>query len=220
MEKIMIKADLRPELGKGSARTLRRAGLLPAVFYSQGNSTNVTINLKKMTTLIYSGAGEHSLITIELNEDGGKISEHPVLVKDYQRDPVSEDILHVDFLKVSLTEVVTVTVPLEIVKQPAGIKLGGIMQRRLREIEVECLPTRIPNKIKIDAEFIQIGQSYHVSDCSVPEGVKLVTDPAEVILSVSAPVVEASTEAEEGEAAEPEVIKGKGKEEESAKEEK
>ncbi len=213
MEKILIKADKRPENGKGRARTLRREGMLPAVFYAKGESTPITINGKQMTKLIYSGTGEHSLITIELNEDGGTTSEHPVLVKDYQRDPVSEDILHVDFLKVSLTDVVTITVPLEIVKQPAGIKLGGIMQRRLREVEVECLPTQIPEKIEVDAGFVQLGQSYHASDLVVPEGVKLITGLGEVILSVSAPTVEAPAEEETTEAAEPEVLKGKGKEE-------
>ncbi len=220
MEKIMMKADKRPGIGKGSARSLRREGMLPAVFYAKGECTPITINAKQMTKLIYSGQGEHSLITIELNEEDGKTSSHPVLMKDYQRDPVSENILHVDFLKVSLTELVSVTVKLEIVKQPAGIKMGGIMQRRLREIEVECLPTQIPEMIEIDAEFVQLGQSYHVSDLPLMEGVKLITDPAKVVLSVTAPTVEVAADEEAGEAAEPEVLKGKGKEEEPAKDEK
>ncbi len=215
MEKIMMKADKRPGIGKGSARSLRREGLLPAVFYANGESTPITINGKEMTKLIYSGVGEH-LITIELNEDGGKTSMHPVLVKDYQRDPVSENILHVDFLKVSLTELVTVNIQLEIAKKPAGIKMGGVMQHRLREIEIECLPTAIPEKIEIDAEFIQLGQSYHVSDLPLMEGVKVITAPAEVVLSVTSPVVEAAPAEEES--AEPEVIKGKGKSEEEKEE--
>jgi large subunit ribosomal protein L25 len=221
MEKIIVKADKRPEIGKGGARSLRREGLLPAVVYSDGDSTPVKINLKEMTELIYSGAGEHSLITIQLNDEGGKTAEHPVLVKDYQRDPVSEDLLHVDFMQVALDKIITVNVALEVAKKPMGIKMGGIMQRRLREIEVECLPTEIPDKIEIDAESIQIGQSFHVSDLAEIEGVKIVTDPAEVILSVTAPVVEeAPAEEEEAEAAEPELVKGKGKEEEEGKEEK
>lgn len=221
MEKITIMADKRPQTGKGSARSLRREGLLPAIVYADGDSTPIKINTKQMTKLIYSGAGEHSLITITLNEDAGKTSEHPVLVKSYQRDPVSEDLLHVDFLKVSLKEVVTVTVPLKLIKQPAGVKMGGVMQRRLREVEVECLPTRIPEKIEIDAEFVQIGQSYHVSDLPEMEGVKIVAAPEEVILSVTALVAEeAPAEGEAAAAAEPELVKGKGKVEEGTKEEK
>lgn len=221
MEKILIKADKRPEIGKGSARSLRRAGLLPAIVYSEGNSTPLKINSKEMTRLIYSGAGEHALLTIALSQDGGKTTEHSVLVKDYQRDPVTEDLLHVDFIEISLKELIKVTVPLKILKQPIGIKMGGVLQRRLREIEVECLPTRIPDTIQIDAESIQIGQSYHVSDLSEMEGVKIITALTEVILSVTAPVVEeVPAEAEEEKAAEPELVKGKGKEEEAEKEEK
>ena len=222
MEKIIVKADKRPEIGKGGARSLRREGLLPAVVYSGGKATPVKMNLKEMTKLIYSGVGEHSLITIQLNDDGGKTAEHPVLVKDYQRDPVSEDLLHVDFIQVALDKIITVNVALEVAKKPIGIKMGGIMQRRLREIEVECLPTQIPEKIEIDAESIQIGQSFHVSDLAEIGGVKIVTDPAEVILSVTAPVIEEAPaeEEEEAAAAEPELVKGKGKEEEAGKEEK
>jgi large subunit ribosomal protein L25 len=195
--------------------------LLPAVVYSGGNSFPIKIEGKQMTRLIYSGEGEHALITIELNEDGAKTTDHPVLVKDYQRDPVSEELLHVDFMEISLKESVKVAILLDIVKQPAGVKMGGVMQRRLREIEVECLPTQIPDKIEVDAEFINVGDSLHVSDLAVPEGVKVVTDPGEVVLLVSAPKVEAAVEeGAEVEAAEPELVKGKGKEEESAEEKK
>ncbi len=213
---------MRPELGKGGARSLRRSGILPAIVYSEGNSTPIKILGKQMTKLIYSGVGEHALITIELNEDGGKTSEHPVLVKDYQRDPVSEELLHVDFLKVSLEKILKVTVPLDIVKQPVGIKMGGVLQHRLREVEVECLPTQIPDRIEVDAEFIEIGHSLHVSDIAIPEGTKMVTAPEELILLVSAPVIEKEEEVEEAveEGAEPELVKGKGKEEEEASEEK
>jgi large subunit ribosomal protein L25 len=223
MEKILVKADIRPEKGKGGARSLRRMGILPAVVYSGGSSTPVKVNTKQMTRLIYSGAGEHSLITIELNEDGKKTSEHPVLVKEYQRDPVSEELLHVDFIEVSLEKAVHVTVPIEITKQPVGIKMGGIMQFALREIEVECLPTQIPGKIEVDAESIDIGNSLHVSELPEQEGIKIITDPKEVILLVAAPVVEeAPVEEVEEEAAEPELVKEKGKEgeEEEKKEEK
>ncbi|GBD96375.1 MAG TPA: 50S ribosomal protein L25 [Nitrospirae bacterium] len=222
MEKILVKADKRPESGKGSARSLRRMGLLPAIVYSDGNSTPIKINGKEMTKLIYSGGGEHALITIELNEDGTKTSEHSVLVKDFQRDPVSEELLHVDFIEISLKKVVKVTVPVVIVKQPAGVKMGGILQYRLREVEVECLPTVIPDRIEVDAEFVEIGNSLHVSDLPVQEGVTLLTNPAEIILLVSSPVAEeAPAEAAGEEAAEPELVKAKGKEgEEQQKEEK
>ncbi|MBI5666089.1 MAG: 50S ribosomal protein L25 [Nitrospirae bacterium] len=218
MEKILVKADKRPELGKGGARSLRRAGMIPAVVYSGGKSMPIKVQGKQMTKLIYSGVGEHALITIELNEDGAKTSEHPVLVKDYQRDPIAEELLHIDFMEVSLSEMVRVTVRLEIVKQPVGIKMGGIMQHRLREVEVECLPTQIPNTFEVNAESVEIGHSLHVSDLQVPEGVRIVTDPSEVILLVSAPAAEEAPAEAAAAPAEPELVKAKGKEEASKEE--
>ena len=224
MEQILVKADKRSELGKGGARSLRRMGLLPSIVYSGGDSTPIKIEAKEMSKLILSGVGEHALITIELNEDGSKVSEHPVLIKDYQRDPVSEELLHVDFIQVSLEEVITITVSLHISKPPVGVKMGGILQYRLREVEVECLPTRIPDKFEIDASPLQIGDSFRVSDLPIQEGITIITDPAKVILSVSAPVVEEAAPAETAaeEQAEPELVKGKGKEgeEKPTKEEK
>ena len=216
MEKIMLKADKRAETGKGSARSLRRQDILPAVMYGVGKTIPIKLNRKEIQKLIYSGGGEHSLITLELNEGGSKISEHPVLIKDYQREPVSEELLHVDFIEVSLKEKIKVTIPVVIIKEPAGIKMGGIMQHRVREIEVECLPTQIPDKIEIDAGFVEIGHSLHVSDIPAMEGIKIVTDPSEVFLSVSAPKEEVVAAPAEAEVAEPEVLKAKGKAAEEA----
>ena len=222
MAKILVKADERTEIGKGAARSLRRAGMIPAVVYSSGGSKAIKVNTKEMTTLIYSGVGEHALITIELEKDGKKVSEHPVLVKDFQRDPVSEELLHVDFFEVSLKENITIAVSIEILKKPIGVKMGGVLQKRIREIEVECLPTNIPDKIEIDAEFVEIGQSFHVSDLPEMKDVKIIPDGTEVILSVTAPVVEEEPEeVVEEAAAEPEIVGAKGKEEEEeTKEEK
>ncbi len=216
MEKILLKADKRAETGKGSARSLRRQDILPAVMYGVGKTTPIKLNRKEIQKLIYSGGGEHALITLELSEGGSKTSEHPVLIKDYQREPVSEELLHVDFIEVSLKEKIRVTIPVVIVKEPAGIKMGGIMQHRVREIEVECLPTQIPDKIEIDAGFVEIGHSLHVSDIPAVEGIKIVTDPSEVILSVTAPKEEVVAAPVEAEVAEPEVLKAKGKAAEEA----
>jgi len=216
MEKIMLKADKRAETGKGGARSLRRQDILPAVMYGVGKTIPIKLNRKEIQKLIYSGGGEHALITLELNEGGSKISEHPVLIKDYQREPVSEELLHVDFIEVSLKEKIKVTIPVVIIKEPAGIKMGGIMQHRVREIEVECLPTQIPDKIEIDAGLVEIGHSLHVSDIPAVEGIKIVTDPSEVILSVTAPKEEVVAAPVEAEVAEPEVLKAKGKAAEEA----
>jgi len=209
MEKILVEADKRNESGKGSARTLRRAGIIPAIVYSEGNSTPIQLNTKIMTKLLMSGSAEHALITIAL--DG---SDHPVIIKDFQMDPVSDELLHIDFKEVSLKEKLTVTVALSIVKQPIGVKLGGILQKVLREIEVECLPTNIPDTIEIDASHIDVGGNLHVSDLTVGEGVKILTDPKGLILSVKSPAIEAEPTEEDAAAVEPELVGGKGKDEE------
>lgn len=217
MEKILVKAEPRTEIGKGGARSLRRQGELPAVVYGEGSeSAPVKVGKREMTKLIMSGVGEHALITIEMKDKKGKKAEHPVLVKEYQVDPVTDELLHVDFIKVSLEKVVNVTVPLFMTKEPAGVKMGGILQNLIREIEIECLPTQIPDNIAFDAASVEIGHSLHVSDITPPEGVKIITDPSAVILTVSAPKVEEEVPegVAEAEAAEPELVKAKGKEEE------
>lgn len=215
MEKILVKADIRTETGKGAARSLRRSNLLPGIMYGVSKPTHLKMDLKEMTKLIYSGVGEHALITLQINESKGT-TEHPVLIKDYQKEPLTEELLHVDFIEVSLKKKIRVTVPVIIIKEPAGIKMGGIMQHRIREVEVECLPTQIPDKIEIDAGAVEIGHSLHVSDIPPQEGIKIVTDLSEVILSVTAQKEEVAAVAApaEGEVAEPEVLKAKGKAEE------
>lgn len=222
MQKILVKADKRSETGKGSARDMRRRGLLPAVMYGEGKATMLKLDMKEIQKLIYAGAGEHALINLELSEDGSRTSEHPVLIKDYQVEPLTDELLHVDFLEVSLKKKIKVTVPLVITREPAGIKMGGIMQHRVREVEVECLPTQIPDKIEIDAGHVEIGHSLHVSEIPSLEGVKMVTDPSEVILSVTAPKEEVVAAPAEAEVTEPELVKAKGKaeEEEPPKEQK
>ena len=224
MEKILVRADARPEVGKGVARSLRRSGMLPAVVYSGGNSKPIKVHGKEMTKLIFTGTGDHALITIELHEDGSKKSEHSVLVKDYQTDPVSDELLHVDFIEVSLKELVKVTVPIVILNDPIGLKMGGIIEHHLRDIEVECLPTQIPDSYEVDASHIDIGHSLHISDIAEKDGIKIISDPAGVILNVSAPKVEEEVVEEGAEVgAEPELVGEKGKEEgkeESAQDEK
>lgn len=217
MEKILLKAEARTELGKGGARSLRRSNMLPAIIYAGGKSKPIKLDRKEIVRLISSGVGEHALINIELTGEKSKQEVHPSLIKEYQADPVTNELLHVDFLEVSLKKKIKINIPIVLTKEPAGIKLGGILQHHLREVQIECLPTQIPDGIDVDAEFIDIGHSLHVSDLQPPEGIKILTDPHEVILLVTAPVVEEVAEVEE-EVEEPELVKAKGKEEEAAAE--
>ncbi|MEF9438240.1 MAG: 50S ribosomal protein L25 [Candidatus Mariimomonas ferrooxydans] len=205
--------------GKGSARSLRRSDILPAVLYAKGFSTPIKLHKKDvLSKLMVSGKSEHALVTIELSGGKDKKTDHWVLVKDYQLDPVRNELLHVDFIEISLKKKIKTTVPVVVTEEPAGVKKGGILQQQLRDVEIECLPTQIPDGMEVDASAVDIGHSLHVSDLKIKEGVKILSNPQDVILTVIAPVVEevAPVPAEE-EAAEPEVTK-QGKSEAEVKE--
>ncbi|MEE8330019.1 MAG: 50S ribosomal protein L25 [Thermodesulfovibrionia bacterium] len=220
MEKILLKAEKRTELGKGSARSLRRSDILPAVLYAKGFSIPIKLHRKDiLSKLMVSGKSEHALVTIELSGDKGKKTDHWVLVKDYQLDPVRNELLHVDFIEISLKKKIKTTVPVVVTEEPAGVKKGGILQQQLRDVEIECLPTQIPDSMEVDASAVDIGHSLHVSDLKIKEGVKILSDPQDVILTVIAPVVEevAPEAPAEEEVSEPELVK-KTKEEEGAEE--
>lgn len=216
MERITLNAEMRDTVGKGAARTLRRAGSVPAVLYRAGQSHPITLNYKELTQALKATAGEQVVVNLKFSQD-----EKLALLKDYQMDPARGDLLHVDFFEVSLKEKVKVMVPVATVGEPIGVKRDkGILQHSLREIEVECLPDRIPGHIELDISEMLTGHSVHVSDLVIPEEVKVLTDPSEVIATLTAPVIEeVAPPAEEvpAEAEAPEVVK-KGKEEEKEEE--
>lgn len=213
MKKILLKAEERVATGKGGARSLRRQGMLPAVIYAGGKSTPIKFHRKEIVKLITSGVGEHAILNIEFSKDGGEPAEHPALMKEYQKDPVSSELLHVDFMEISLKAKLKISIPIVITKEPVSIKTGGIMEHHLREIEIECLPTQIPEAILIDAGSVEIGHSLHVSDIKPMEGIRIVTNAQIVILNVTAPRVEEAPAVVAEAAAEPALAKVKGKEE-------
>jgi len=217
MERITINAEKRKEFGKGAARDLRRKNMIPAILYRGGDSLPVKFSQKELAQFINTTAGEQVMVNLQFADGESRFA----LVKDYQLDPIKGELLHADFFEVSLTEEIKVTVHIAAAGEPIGVKRdGGILQYLLRKIEVECLPDRIPGHIKIDISGLEIGQSLHVSDLKVGEGIKVLTDPDEVIVNIIAPVVEEVAPVEVAaapEVAEPEVVK-KGKKEEVAEE--
>lgn len=218
MERNTIAAEKRMEHGKGAARSLRRNDMVPAVLYREGKAVSIKLPRKELTQIINTMSGEQAMVDLQFADGEKKLA----LLKDYQVDPIKGELLHTDFFEVSLTEEVRVTVHVSALGEPVGVKRdGGILQHILREIEIECLPDRIPDVIEIDISKLEIGESVHVSDLQFAEGIEVLTDETDVVLSVIAPVVEEAAPAEEvvAETAEPEVIK-KGKKEEEAAERK
>jgi large subunit ribosomal protein L25 len=219
MERFSISAEKRTENGKGVARSLRRDGMVPAVLYREGKAQSIKLVKKELAKLITTTAGEQVMVDLQFSDGEKKLA----LLKDYQVDPIRGELLHTDFFEVSLTEKVKVTIHIAVTGEPIGVKRdAGLLQHTLRDIEIECLPDRIPSRIQLDISKLEVGQSLHVSDLKIEEGVKILNDPREVIVGVVAPVAEAAApvaEAAAAEVAEPEVVK-KGKKEEEGTEKK
>ena len=222
MERLSIAAETREGQGKGAARSLRREGMIPAVLYREGRAQSIKLSAKELSKLINTIKGEQVMVNLQFAGGEKKLA----LLKDYQVDPIKGELLHTDFFEVSLAEEVRVTVHVGTTGEPIGVKRdAGILQHVLREVEIECLPDKIPGRIEVDITPLEIGQAIHVSDLKFEEGIKVLTDGGDVIVTVSAPIVEAAPEAEEAaaaaETAEPEVAKkGKKEEEEAEKKEK
>jgi large subunit ribosomal protein L25 len=221
MERLSIVAEKREEQGKGVARSLRRDGMVPAVLYRGGGSQSIKLVKKDLAKLINSMSGEQVMVDLQFKDGEKKLA----LLKDYQVDPIRGELLHTDFFEVSLTEEVRIPIHVTTVGEPIGVRRdGGILQHTLREVMIECLPDKIPGKTVVDISKLEVGQSIHVSDLKFEEGIKVLTDLNDVIVTVVEAMVEAAPVAAEVVAevaapAEPEVAK-KGKKEEEGTEKK
>lgn len=212
MEEILLEAELREGTGRAKTKDLRESGYLPGIVYFHGkDAVSVKVLRGALLKLVHQHRLESVIINLKIKDDK-KGKGRPCLVKEIQYDPVREDIIHVDFNEISLTEAIKVNVPVEIKGEAIGVKQeGGSLEHLLWEVEVECLPTNIPKNIQVDVTALKMGDAIHVKDMVFPEGVKPLNDPTAVVLHVVAPMKEeVPAEGAEGEAAaEPEVIKEK-----------
>jgi len=218
MDKIVLHAEKRNVTGK-QVRQLRRAGKLPGIIYGHNiEPTALSLDLKEATKILNTLTGS-SLVTVNLD---GK--EESVLVREKQKDYIKGTLLHVDFQKVSLTEKLTAGVEIELTGIAPAVKdFNGVVVSGLDEIEVECLPQDLPEKIVVDvSNLANIGDAIYVRDLPKIENVEFMENPDELIVIISAtkeePVVEEVAPVAEGEVVEPEVIE-KGKKEEEVPEE-
>jgi len=213
MEEIKILAERRDGVGKGVARKLRADGKLPGVIYGPDTeSFSVSINAKDFAAMIRTQGGAGKLIDLAVN---GEDKTRKVILRDLQRDPVSGKFEHVDFYEVSMKKKLNMTAKITLVGTPEGVKLGGILQSIIRELEIACLPMDIPDKIELDVSALEIGDSLHVSDIHV-EGIDVLTDLARTVVTVVPPTVIKVAEPEEGEVAEGEEAEGEAAEGEEA----
>ena len=215
MQQFTVEATPREERGKNAARRIRRSGQIPAVLYGgKSEPLAVAVNAKQVAGILRSEAGHNTIFTVKL--PGG---EHKAILKDLQVDPVKGSLLHVDLLRVAMDVRMRLKVPVHTFGEPQGVKMqGGIFEMVTREVEIECLPSEIPDEIKVEVSELLIGKQLRAADLPLdPQKVKLITDPQRVVAHVVALRAEEEKPAEaavEAEAApaEPEVIK-KGKKE-------
>jgi len=219
-ERPQLNAQARPQTGTRAARRMRKQGLMPAVLYGKSiEPTAITVSRRDVIRLLHARAGEHGLLTLNVEAAGEKALEKPVLIKHVEHDPVSGEVRHIDFQAIVLTEEIRVKVPLLLKGDPVGVKQdGGILEHFLREIEVACLPTAIPAQVEHDISAMKIGDTLHVRDLAAPAGAKILEDAEGVIASVQAPREEKPEEAAAETVAEPEVLREKKPEAEAAAE--
>ena len=192
MEKVELEAKLRGKTGRASSRVFRREGKIPAVVYGKEiKSFSVLIDLKMFSKTISGDAGFNVLIDLKMS-DHGKAKSQLVLTQEIQRNPLTGEIIHVDFHKIILTEKIKANVPVELIGgTPIGVKEdGGILIHGLREVEVKCLPTEIPEKFELNVSEFKIGDTYHVSDLTVDKEVEVLTLSTEMLANVAPPAKE------------------------------
>jgi large subunit ribosomal protein L25 len=216
MATVDLQAEFRTVVGKEGAKKLRQVKRIPAIVYG-GPRGPIPVVVNPLELLAVLEAGENVLINLSMT--GGETPQTSVVIlKDLQRHPVKGSPLHADFQEISMERKIRVEVPLLLSGEPTGVKeKGGILEHALRQLSVECLPLSIPDRIVLDVAALDIGDTLHVRDVTVAEGVRILDDGARVVASVLAPKAEEVAEvAEEEKPAEPEVVGKKEKEEAEA----
>ena len=186
METIDIKAEARSQVGKGSARAARRAGLVPAVIYgNKETAVPVTLDANQWRQLMHKPSIFSQLININVNNE-----THFVLPRDIQQHPVSEEAIHVDFLRVTKNATVAVGIAVEFLNEDkcTGLKLGGVLNIVRSQVELNCPAISIPEKLTVDLEGLNVGHTIHISSIELPEGcTPTITDRDFTVATIAAP---------------------------------
>ena len=198
MADFAIDVEVRSDTGKGVARKLRAAGRIPGVYYGRGvASVPISLDPRALEHILAtSAAGMNTLIDIAA-KGVGEVDGKTVLVKELQRDPVWGEPLHADLYAIDLARAIQVSVPIHLIGTAKGVQMGGIVDHALRELEIECLANAIPEEFPIDVGDLDVGESLHVRDIALPEGVTLISDAELSVVSVVAPVAEEEPKPEE-----------------------
>jgi large subunit ribosomal protein L25 len=202
LEQIDLKAQIRKTVGNGPARTLRREGKVPAVLYGPKTETVLlSIDSKDFEQILKEASVGSVLLNLQIKN--GKTSTRSAMIKELQTHPVSGKFLHVDFYEIDMQKKITAKVPVVAKGHSVGVEVGGLLQYVRRELEVLCLPTEIPEAIEVDITDLDIGDSIHLEDISLPGDIEILADTNFTVVTVLAPKVEEEVveeeELEEGE---------------------
>jgi large subunit ribosomal protein L25 len=216
-ENATLRATLRTETGKGAMRRMRRDGRIPAVVYGRGEETrSLSLDAHEFEMLVKHHALDTTLVELTVEGSGGKGGKFRTLVVEVQSHPYKPQVLHVDFQQIHAGERVTVQVPIRLNGTPSGVRAGGVLQHALHDIEVQCAVEEIPESFELDVDMLEIGDSLHVSDLAVPEGVDILVDDTRTICTVAPPTVMEVPEEAVEEPAEPTVVGEEADEDEVA----
>jgi large subunit ribosomal protein L25 len=210
-----LTVQTRTQVGRNAIKKVRKEGLIPGVIYGVGQEPiNLEVNGRQLSTVLAHASSENILLELEIVDGDNKLNSL-AMIQEVQHHPIQRQILHVDFHAVSATEKITAEVPIETIGEPVGVKTnGGLLEHNLRDLEVECLPADLPERIEVDVTNLDVNQSIHVKDLKLPPGVEAVTDADLTVVAVSAARVdEEPTEALGATPAAPEVITAKKPEE-------
>jgi len=208
MATLRLSAETRSDTGKGAAKKMRRAGRIPAILYGRGQEgVSLSLGNKEVSHLLANPGAMTNVLELEIT-DSGKSSKKNILVKKIQKHPFREEVLHMDLLEIALDQKISVMVPIELAGESEGVKMGGILEMKRRELEITSLPNQIPDTIVIDITELQIGDAVHVEDITPPDGAQISFESNFTVLSVVAPAAEIEEEEAEEEEAEGEAAPG------------
>jgi len=210
MEMRELTIQKRAGVGKGEAKRLRRAGQVPAVLYGVAEPMNIAVLPKDIYRLVHGHEGSTQLLRVSFADSG---EARMAIIRDLQYDPVSENLVHVDFQEVAMDRAIQVSVAVRHVGDAVGVKdTFGILEMILREVQVSCLPGNIPQVLEADVTKLAIGDVLTVKDLVAPEGVRILNDPNQAVATVAPPAAEeaaaptAAVETAAAAPAEPEVL--------------
>ncbi len=212
MPSTSLNAAVRAETGKNSNRRLRSQGLIPGVLYgNEIENKSISVDPKEVISILTSDSGQNTIFKVKVGKTGVD-----VLIKDYVLDPVKGNLIHIDLLAVNLSDVMTFQVHIHIVGEAIGVKdFGGVIEHVLREVDVECKASDVPESIVVDISSLGLNEQVRVKDLVVADGIRIINEPEQLIINLVPPAVsEEAAEDEEGVlgleeegGAEPEVLK-------------